>query len=57
MNAIRNSPNVDVVDLLDTLDFHEGLLDCLHVVVIGGALHEYMKAALDDGKRLNHDDD
>ena len=57
MHTIGDCPNVDVMDLLDTLYLLEGFLDCLNIVVIGRALHEHMKAALDDGKRLNHDDD
>ena len=57
MHTIGDCPYVDVMDILDTLDLSEGFLDFLNVIVIGGALHEHMKAALDDGKRLNHNDD
>ena len=57
MHTIGDCPYVDIMDILDTLDLSEGFLDFLNVIVIGRALHEHMKAALDDGKRLNHDDD
>ena len=57
MNTIGDCPYVDVMDILDTFDLSEGFLDFLNVIVIGRALHEHMKAALDDGKRLNHNDD
>ena len=48
---------MNVMNILDTLDVLEGFFYCLNVVVIWRALHEHMKAAPDDGKRIYHDDD
>ena len=52
----RDGPDVQVVNLLDTLDFHEFLLHLFSIELLGGSLHEHVQALLDSGEGLLHYD-